>query len=317
MNKIICGEALATLKSLDANSVDMCVTSPPYYGLRDYGTEGQIGIENSPQEYIDNLTEIFMEVYRVLKPSGTLWLNIGDSYAGSGKGPMSLAMAGNGKNKMLYEKNSKVHEVPKKWSGIKPKDMIGIPWMLAFSLREKGWYLRSDIIWRKTNCLPESVKDRPTKCYEHIFLLAKSRNYYYDYKAIQEPLKEVSKERYKRGRSNHSKYALEKIQQNINCQHNNFSSFDQEFRRKRDVWELSTNTYRMNEHFAMYPEKLIEPCIKAGCPKGGIVLDPFFGSGTTGVVAKKLGRQYIGIEMNPKYCELSGQRIALTKEDKG
>lgn len=309
VSKVICGNSLEILKTLADNSVDMCVTSPPYYGLRDYGESGQIGMEQTPQEYIEHLTEIFMEVHRVLKPTGTLWINIGDSYAGSGKGPMSLAVAGNGKNSTLYEKNSKVHDVPKTWDGIKPKDMIGIPWMLAFSLRSKGWYLRSDIIWHKTNCLPESVKDRPTKCYEHIFLLSKSRKYYYDYKAIQEPLKQVSKERYKRGRSEHSKYAGEDLQQNINRQRDDFSMFDQEYKRKRDVWEVSTNTFKMDEHFAMYPEKLIEPCVLAGSEKGGIVLDPFFGSGTTGMVAKKNGREYIGIDINPKYCAAAEKRI--------
>lgn len=308
-SKIICGNSIEVLKTLADNCVDMCVTSPPYYGLRDYGESGQIGMEQTPQEYIEHLTEIFMEVHRVLKPTGTLWINIGDSYAGSGKGPMSLAVAGNGKNSTLYEKNSKVHEVPKTWDGIKPKDMIGIPWTLAFSLRAKGWYLRSDIIWHKTNCLPESVKDRPTKCYEHIFLLSKSRKYYYDYKAIQEPLKQVSKERYKRGRSAESKYAREGMQKNINGVREDSSHFDQEYKRKRDVWEVSTNTFKMDEHFAMYPEKLIEPCILAGSEKGGIVLDPFFGSGTTGVVAKKHGREYIGIDINAKYCELAEKRI--------
>lgn len=311
MNTIICADALDGLKVLEDESVDMCVTSPPYYGLRDYGTERQIGMEERPQDYVKNLTEIFMEVHRVLKSTGTLWLNIGDSYAGSGKGPMSLAVAGNGKNKTLYEKNKRVQEVPKTWAGIKPKDMIGIPWMLAFALRENGWYLRSDIIWKKKNCLPESVKDRPTKCYEHIFLLSKEKKYYYDYKAIQEPLMDVSKARYKRGRSANSKYVG---QQGITQVRENFSDFDQEFRRKRDVWEVSTNTYKMDEHFAMYPEKLIEPCILAGSPKGGIVLDPFFGSGTTGAVSKRLGRQYVGIEINPKYCEKAGQRIAQVKE---
>lgn len=309
VSKIICGNSIEVLKTLADNCVDMCVTSPPYYGLRDYGESGQIGMEQTPQEYIEHLTEIFMEVHRVLKPTGTLWINIGDSYAGSGKGPMSLAVAGNGKNSTLYEKNSKVHEVPKTWDGIKPKDMIGIPWTLAFSLRAKGWYLRSDIIWHKTNCLPESVKDRPTKCYEHIFLLSKSRKYYYDYKAIQEPLKQVSKERYKRGRSAESKYAREGMQKNINGVREDSSHFDQEYKRKRDVWEVSTNTFKMDEHFAMYPEKLIEPCILAGSEKGGIVLDPFFGSGTTGVVAKKHGREYIGIDINAKYCELAEKRI--------
>ena len=227
---------------------------------------------------------------------------------------MSLAIAGNGKNKTLYEKNKRVQEVPKTWAGIKPKDMIGIPWMLAFSLRENGWYLRSDIIWHKTNCLPESVKDRPTKCYEHIFLLSKEKKYYYEYKAIQEPLKEVTKARYKRGYSDDGKYIGK---QGIMRVRENSDFLDQEFRRKRDVWEVSTNTFKMDEHFAMYPEKLIEPCILAGCPKGGIVLDPFFGSGTTGAVAKRLGRLYVGIEINPKYCEKAGQRIAQVQEQEG
>ena len=198
MSKILCGDAAEVLKTLPPESVNMCVTSPPYYGLRDYGEQGQIGIEQTPDEYIVRLVKVFDEVYRVLAKDGTLWLNIGDSYAGSGKGPMTLTA--DGKNKDVFDMMSRIYEVPKSWSGIKPKDMIGIPWMLAFALRERGWYLRSDIIWYKTNCLPESAKDRPTKTYEHIFLLAKSRQYYFDYKAIQEPLKEVSRERYKRGR---------------------------------------------------------------------------------------------------------------------
>lgn len=301
------------LKTLPQESVDMCVTSPPYYGLRDYGEEKQIGIEQTPGEYIARLAEVFDEVDRVLKKDGTLWLNIGDSYAGSGKGPMSLQVAGNGKNKELYNKDSRIYEVPKKWQGIKPKDLIGIPWMLAFALRERGWYLRSDIIWYKTNCLPESAKDRPTKTYEHIFLLAKSRNYYFDYKAIQEPIKDVSRERYKRGRSANSKYVG---QQGITQVREDFSDFDQHYRRKRDVWEVSTNTYKMDEHFAMFPEKLIEPCILAGSREGGVVLDPFFGSGTTGAVAKRYGREYIGIDLNARYLEKAKERIDKISPEK-
>lgn len=304
MSKILCGDAAEQLKTLPRESVNMCVTSPPYYGLRDYGEQGQIGIEQSPSEYIARLVKVFDEVYRVLAKDGTLWLNIGDSYAGSGKGPMTLSQ--NGKNKDVFDMHNRIYEVPKSWSGIKPKDMIGIPWMLAFALRERGWYLRSDIIWYKTNCLPESAKDRPTKTYEHIFLLAKSRRYYFDYKAIQEPLKEVSKARYKRGRSSNSKYAG---QQGITQEREDFSDFDQQFRRKRDVWEVSTNTYKMDEHFAMFPEKLIEPCILAGSKVGGVVLDPFFGSGTTGAVAKRFGREYIGIDLNARYLEKAKARI--------
>lgn len=306
MSKILCGDAAEQLRTLADGSVNMCVTSPPYYGLRDYGEAGQIGIEQTPDNYIARLIDVFDEVYRVLAPDGTLWLNIGDSYAGSGKGPMSLAVAGNGKNKGLYQKDSRIYEVPKKWEGIKPKDLIGIPWMLAFALRSRGWYLRSDIIWYKRNCLPESAKDRPTKTYEHIFLLAKSSKYYFDYKAIQEPIKEVSRERYKRGRSANSKYVG---QQGITQVRENFADFDQQFRRKRDVWEVSTNTYKMDEHFAMFPEKLIEPCILAGSKIGGVVLDPFFGSGTTGAVAKRYGREFIGIDLNARYLEKAKERI--------
>lgn len=313
MSKVICGDAAEVLRTLPQGSVNMCVTSPPYYGLRDYGVTGQIGIEQSPQEYIARLTEVFGEVKRVLADDGTLWLNIGDSYAGSGKGPMSIQVAGNGKNKNLYDMKSRIYDVPKRWEGIKPKDLIGIPWTLAFALREQGWYLRSDIIWHKKNCLPESTKDRPTKCHEHIFLLAKSPKYYFDYKAIQEPVKEVSKERYRRGRSANSKYVG---QQGITEVRENFADFDQEYRRKRDVWEVSTNTYKMDEHFAMFPEKLIEPCILAGSREGGVVLDPFFGSGTTGAVAKRLGREYIGIDLNPRYIEKAENRIAEVKPEK-
>lgn len=313
MSKVICGNAAEVLRTLPQGSVNMCVTSPPYYGLRDYGVVGQIGIEQSPQEYIARLTEVFGEVMRVLADDGTLWLNIGDSYAGSGKGPMSIQVAGNGKNKNLYDMKSRIYDVPKRWEGIKPKDLIGIPWTLAFALREQGWYLRSDIIWHKKNCLPESTKDRPTKCHEHIFLLAKSPKYYFDYKAIQEPVKEVSKERYRRGRSADSKYVG---QQGITEVRENFADFDQEYRRKRDVWEVSTNTYKMDEHFAMFPEKLIEPCILAGSREGGVVLDPFFGSGTTGAVAKRLNREYIGIDLNPRYIEKAEKRIAEVKPEK-
>lgn len=304
LNRILFGDAVEKLKTLADESVNMCVTSPPYYGLRDYGESGQIGIEQTPYEYIARLVNVFDEVKRVLRKDGTLWLNIGDSYAGSGKGPMTLSQ--NGKGKDVFDMSNRIYEVPKKWKGIKPKDLIGIPWMLAFALRERGWYLRSDIIWHKTNCLPESTKDRPTKCYEHIFLLAKSRNYYFDYKAIQEPIKDVSKERYKRGRSANGKYVGT---QGISSEKENSLDFDQQFRRKRDVWEVSTNTYRMDEHFAMFPEKLIEPCILAGSAIRDTVLDPFFGSGTTGAVAKKLGREFIGIDINARYLEKAQLRI--------
>ena len=316
MNKLICADAAAGLKTLPHESAQMCVTSPPYYGLRDYGTDGQIGIEQTPREYIGRLVEVFAEVYRILKPDGTLWLNISDSYAGSGKGPMSIQVAGNGKNKNLYDMKSRIYEVPKRWEKIKPKDMIGIPWMLAFALRDFGYYLRSDIIWHKTNCLPESVKDRPSKSYEHIFLFAKSPKYYFDYKAIQEPIKEVTAARYTRGRSGKAKYSGAQANQGIDRKTDAVTEETRQYRRKRDVWEVSTNTFRMDEHFAMFPERLIEPCILAGSREGDTVLDPFFGSGTTGAVAKRLGRSYIGIDLNPHYLEKAEMRIAEVKPEK-
>ena len=252
-------------------------------------------------------------MYRILKQDGTLWLNISDSYAGSGKG-IGLTEEENEKDRPIYGKENHVFQMPKRWEKIKPKDMIGIPWMLAFVLREFGYYLRSDIIWHKRNCLPESVKDRPTKSYEHIFLLSKNPKYYYDYKAIQEPIKEVTAARYTRGRSGKAKYSETTMGQGIDRKTDAVTDESRRFKRKRDVWEVSTNTYRMDEHFAMFPEKLIEPCILAGSKAGDIVLDPFFGSGTTGAVAKRLGREYIGIELNPKYCEKAAERIGKTEE---
>lgn len=311
MSEIICSDAVAGLKTLPSESVRMCVTSPPYYGLRDYGTDGQIGIEQTPQEYIARLVEVFAEVHRVLTEDGTLWVNISDSYAGSGKG-IGLTEEENEKKRPIYNKSNEVFRMPKKWEKIKPKDMIGIPWMLAFALRDFGYYLRSDIIWHKTNCLPESVKDRPTKSYEHIFLLSKSPKYYFDYKAIEEPIKAVTEDRYTRGRSGKAKYSGTKISQGIDRKTDAVTDESRKYKRKRDVWEVSTNTFRMEEHFAMYPEKLIEPCILAGSKKGDIVLDPFSGSGTTGAVAKRLGRKYIGIELNEKYCEKAIERIGKT-----
>ena len=208
-NTVLCGDALEMLKRLPDECVQMCVTSPPYYGLRDYGAEGQIGCEQTPFEYIDRLTEIFREVRRVLKSNGTLWLNIADSYAGSGKGVWSKSLAERPKSKQTYHSlnTDENAALPKKWDGIKEKDMIGIPWQLAFALRADGWYLRSDIIWQKPNCLPEAVKDRPTKSYEHIFLLSKSPHYYYDAAAISEPVAPVTVERNKRAVSDRTKYA--------------------------------------------------------------------------------------------------------------
>ena len=281
-SRIICADAVEGLRSLPDSSISMCVTSPPYYGLRDYGSDQQIGTEETPAAYIERLVGVFREVRRVLREDGTLWVNIADCYAGSGKAV---------------------------WNGIKPKDMIGIPWMLAFALRADGWYLRSDIIWNKINCLPESVRDRPTKSYEHIFLLSKSPRYLFDADAIKEPITEESRKRYQRGRSEGSKYGVFSGDQSINGSDYGERMRGQKLRNKRDIWHISTNSYRMDGHFAMFPEKLVEPCVLAGSQEGGIVLDPFFGSGTTGAVAKRLGRRFIGIDLNPDYCRMAQQRI--------
>lgn len=298
MNKIFCGNALDILKTLPSESVDMCVTSPPYYGLRDYGVEAQIGNEQTPYEYIQNLLLVFEEVKRVLKPDGTLWVNIADSYAA------------NNKNFKLPP-NKDFSAVPKLWHGIKQKDMIGVPWLLAFSLRENGWYLRSDIIWHKKNCMPESVKDRPAKCYEHIFLLSKSPQYYYDYDAVKEPAAQSSILRYSRGVSDKTKYRDRKQGIFMPRDKTDFS----DMRNRRDVWSVAINASHIPGHFAIYPEKLIEPCIMAGSAVGGVVLDPFFGSGTTGIVAVKNSRKFIGIDINPEYCKTARERILqLTNE---
>lgn len=318
MNQIICGDALAALKTFPSECAQMCVTSPPYYGLRDYGVTNQIGVEQTPQEYVQKLTTIFREIRRLLKKDGTLWLNIADSYAGSGKGIWSKPISDRPVSKQTYQAqvsdlNAKM---PDKWNGIKQKDMIGIPWMLAFALRDDGWYLRSDIIWQKPNCMPEAVKDRPTKSYEHIFLLSKSPKYYYDAQAIAEPLAQSTVERYKRAVSQKHKYAGgipgEPMQALFKPR-----PFTQNrgLRNRRDVWSISTNSYRIGGHFAVFPERLVEPCILAGTPEGGVVIDPFFGSGTTGAVCTRLNRQYIGIDLNPKYCDEAEKRIIKVQEE--
>lgn len=311
-NQILCGNSLDVLRTLPDASVRMCVTSPPYYGLRDYGVEGQLGVEETPSEYIEKLVEIFREVKRVLTDDGTLWLNIADSYAGSGKGIWGKPIYERKpcKNSYLCDNTNETAKMPKRWSGIKTKDMIGIPWMLAFALREDEWYLRSDIIWQKPNAMPENVHDRPSKSYEHIFLLAKSAKYFYDDRAIAEPISPITVERYKRKVSHTNKYAHDKSNQALFKGRDNSLLMNQETRNKRDVWSVSTNSYRMDNHFAMFPEKLIEPCILAGSQFGDTVLDPFFGSGTTGAVAKRFGRYFIGIDLKREYCEAAEKRIS-------
>ena len=310
-DRILCGDALEMLRTLPDNSVHCCVTSPPYYALRDYGVDGQIGREDTPAQYVARRTDVFSEVRRVLRPSGTLWLNIADTYAGKGnQGDSVDPKYPNGRTGQTVAINRRVE-------GCKAKDMIGIPWMLAFALRDSGWYLRSDIIWMKANPMPESCKDRPSRCYEHVFLLTKSRSYYYDAAAIAEPVAESTPMRMRRkfGKNKYSAGIPGQAHQHLNdYRPNGYAEEDIPLlRNKRDVWQINSVPYK-GAHFAAYPPKLVETCLLAGCPQDGIVLDPFLGSGTTAAVAKQMGRHYIGIELNPDYCELAKQRIGGVTE---
>lgn len=308
-NKIYLGNALDVLRTMPNDSIDCCVTSPPYYALRDYGTVSQIGLEETPTKYVEKLTEVFMEVHRVLKPTGTLWVNIGDSYNGSGGNHKATHKNDTGfQGKNGYLCGGKGAKVP----GLKSKDLIGIPWMLAFSLRDAGWYLRQDIIWHKPNPMPESVTDRCTKSHEYIFLLSKAEKYLYDAKAIREPCSQVTIEDFKRRKNLKNKGGKPGTfgaEARPDLYRSRADYIPKDFmRNKRDVWTINTGVFR-GAHFAVFPEKLVVPCILAGCPEGGIVLDPFMGSGTTGLVANKLGRRYIGIELNHEYKEMAEKRI--------
>lgn len=357
------GDCLEVLKGLPDGSVDCCVTSPPYYGLRDYGTgtwvggdpncnhysgtwgkstgvgthkkmqdsgmalvgnaylmknvctkcgavrvDKQIGLEETPEEYIKKLTEVFHEVKRVLKDDGTLWLNIGDSYWGSGsrgydfEGKMSEAS----KLQQGSKGTISLQNIPRltgNVNGYKNKDLIGIPWMLAFSLRADGWYLRQDIIWHKPNPMPESIKDRCTKSHEYIFLLSKSSQYYFDYEKIQEDAVCKDDRRADMGRL---EYDGKRANGEDDKAQTSFVKIVDK-RNKRDVWSVSPSHVK-EAHFATYPEELVEPCILAGCPEDGMVIDPFFGSGTTGRVAERLGREWCGIELNQDYIDIAMKR---------
>ena len=303
LNTIIQGDSLEVLKTLESESVDCCITSPPYFGLRDYGVKGQIGLEETPELYVSRLVAVFNEIRRVLKPTGTCFLNLGDSYYNYRPGK------GSGQTRQSFARN-KASVIPRIGrrdnilSGLKEKDLIGIPWRVAFALQADGWYLRQDIIWHKPNPMPESVTDRCTKAHEYVFLLSKSPKYYFDHLVIQD--KSIWFETDKRaingpssgGKAKSGKYAIDKggaFQKNG-------------MRNKRSVWTINTKPFA-EAHFATFPEALIEPMILAGCPKGGIVLDPFMGAGTTGLVAKKNSRHYLGCELNPEYIKIAETRI--------
>jgi DNA modification methylase len=288
--QIINGNALDVLRTMPPQIFDCVVTSPPYFNLRDYGTDGQIGLEATPDEYIDKLVDTFREARRALKDDGTLWIVINDSYAGSRKGGANYPGKAIG-HKQGSNRGSVAAPLPTRVpANCKPKDLIGIPWMLAFALRSDGWYLRQDIVWQKPDMFPEPVRDRCTHSYEHIFMLSKATRYYYDSEAIREPA--VSSGNKQRGSRKEPAGKLLAPTRN-----------------KRDIWTISKSHVLKGEHYAAFPPKLAEPMVLAGCRPGGRVLDPFCGSGTTGAVAKQLGRSFTGIDISAKYCEMARQRI--------
>ena len=297
--RIIEGDCIEGMRRLEGQSVNCVVTSPPYFGLRDYGHDGQIGLEASPDAYVAKLVEVFREVRRVLRDDGTLWVNIGDSYNAAGR-------TGHG-TRVGYKQGSNrasstgADACRPSVAGLKEKDLIGVPWMLAFALRADGWYLRQDIIWHKPNPMPESVMDRCTKAHEYVFLLSKSERYFFDAEAIKEPAVTVGDTRHlRRDKTADARLSPSGREGNGKPQ--------AETRNRRSVWTVATRPYK-GAHFATFPTDLIEPCILAGAPAGGIVLDPFFGSGTTGQVSQALGRQFVGLELNEAYKPLQDERL--------
>lgn len=332
MNTIRNIDCLVGLRQLADESVDCCVTSPPYFGLRDYGHDGQIGMEETPEAYVAKMVEVFTEVKRVLKKDGTLWLNLGDSYYNYRPGGTSQVKQSFAKHHgAVVQTTSKRNKV---FDGIKEKDLIGIPWMVAFALRADGWYLRQDIIWAKKNCMPESVTDRCTKSHEYIFMLSKNKHYYYDQDAIKEPAlydvdgtgTQARKARQKEGAKSEPtgeragiRKAGMKDATAMNGKHKQdghrqrHAGFNERYedvgmRNKRDVWTISPAQFP-ESHFATFPEEIPAICIKAGCPIDGLVLDPFMGAGTTALVARKLNRNFIGFELNLEYCQMALKRI--------
>lgn len=306
------GDCLDVLRTLPDESVQTCVTSPPYWGLRDYGVDGQLGLEKSPEEYVAKMVEVFREVRRLLKGDGTLWMNLGDSYAGCGGFSQTAPSNQNSRSGKRGERTYGVAMGIRPQGDIKPKDLVGIPWRVAFALQADGWYLRQDIIWHKPNPMPESVRDRCTKAHEYVFLMAKSARYYYDADAVREPVKPDKRD---------ALWGKTATTSRIDHRHDIEMGMMQKSppgfvrmsnplgRNRRSVWTIAPKPFR-EAHFATYPPALVEPCILAGSRPGDTVLDPFNGAGTTGLVAAKLGREYIGIELNPEYAAMAERRIA-------
>ena len=297
---ILNGDCLEVLPTLEAGSVHTCVTSPPYFGLRDYGHDGQIGLESTPDGYVAKLVAVFREVRRVLRDDGTLWLNLGDSYNAHPGQRKTTDKAGAKQKTNAGSPGAPSRHVYE----LKPKDLIGIPWRVAFALQADGWYLRQDIIWHKPNPMPESVRDRCTKAHEYIFLLSKSPRYYFDAEAIKEP---ATNKPPGNTRATKGGRALAAGDEKHRTAGNLHLIGAVEKRNRRSVWTVTTKPYK-GAHFATFPPDLIEPCILAGAPEGGVVLDPFGGSGTTGMVAEKHRRNAILVELNPDYIALAEDR---------
>ena len=293
--KFLQGNCIDKIKELDNNSIDCVVSSPPYFGLRDYGVDGQFGLEKTYQEYIANTVKVFETFKPKLKDTATIWWNVGDSYSGSGKG---WSKSLNKNNNYSQGINSGII-----YDGSKPKDLLMIPNRVAIALQDAGWYIRSEIIWHKPNPMPESVRDRPTSAHEKIWLITKNKKYYYDADAIKE---DAAWDRW--GKQTNIKEKVGKAKLSKDRTKEEIQKLGNGKRNKRNVWTITTKPFK-DAHFATFPKDLIEPCIKAGCPEGGIVLDPFGGSGTTGIVAKSLNRQAILIELNPDYIEIAKNRI--------
>lgn len=305
LDKCYLGDCRDVLRDIGASGIkaQTCVTSPPYFGLRDYGVDGQLGLEQTPAEYVASMVEVFRSVRNVLADDGTLWLNLGDSYANDKK----LGGSTSGKHAQAIRGNSGIRR-RRTNTGLKSKDLIGIPWRVALALQDDGWYLRQDIIWHKPNPMPESVRDRCTKAHEYVFLLSKSEQYFYDHEAAMEPVAESTVARLSQA-TLHQQEGSARVPGKTNGKMKAVGRTDK--RNRRSVWTVATRPYK-GAHFATFPEALVEPCILAGSRPDDIVLDPFMGSGTVAAVARRLGRRWIGAELNPEYFSLQAERIRQT-----
>jgi len=311
---ILVGDCIESMRALPDGCVHTCITSPPYYGLRDYGHAGQIGLEPTPEAYVDKMVEVFREVRRVLRDDGTVWLNLGDSYArqaGPEESKLATSYTNSTGHRRVMDEGGSVCKKNVPPVGLKPKDLIGIPWRVAFALQADGWWLRQDIIWAKPNPMPESVTDRCTKAHEYIFLLSKSASYYYDADAIKEPSVNTEAEQAgKRIKKQHKGQSDPGGKRETTGGFTNTGYYPT--RNKRSVWTVTTKPYK-GAHFATFPPDLIRPCVLAGSPVGGTVLDPFGGSGTTGMVALQEGRRAILCELNPDYVAMAEARCRVQR----